>query len=77
MAKTLEGKQHLDRDALFRYINQTGRQYIAEGLPVISVDTKKKELVVGRYAHGGREWRPAGEPEEALTHWPAPHFLVQ
>src|SRR5512144_1549612 len=45
MAKTLEGKQHPDRDAQFRYISEISGRYIAEGLPVISVDTKKKELV--------------------------------
>jgi hypothetical protein len=67
MAKTLEGKQHPDRDAQFRYISEISGRSIAEGSPVISVDTKKKELV-GRYANGGREWQPAGEPEEALTH---------
>ena len=67
MAKTLEGKQHPDRDGQFRYINAISGRYIGEGLPVISVDTKKKELV-GQYAIGGREWQPAGEPEEAPTH---------
>jgi transposase len=67
MAKTLEGKQHPDRDAQFRYINEIGGRYITEGSPVISVDTKKKELV-GQYANAGREWQPTGEPEEALVH---------
>ena len=67
MAKTLEGKQHPDRDAQFRYINEISGRSIAEGSPVISVDTEKKELV-GQYANAGREWQPAGEPEEALTH---------
>jgi DDE family transposase len=67
MAKTLEGKQHPDRDAQFRYINEVSGRYIAEGSPVISVDTKKKELV-GRYANGGREWRPVGDPEKGNTH---------
>ena len=66
-AKNLEGKQHPDRDAQFRYINDVSGRAIAEGLPVISVDTKKKELV-GQYANGGREWRPAGDPERVLTH---------
>jgi transposase len=66
-AKNLEGKQHPDRDAQFRYIGKVSGRAIAEGLPVISVDTKKKELV-GQYANGGREWRPAGEPERVLTH---------
>ena len=66
-AKNLEGKRHPDRDAQFRYVNEISRRSIAEGLPVISVDTKKKELV-GRYANDGREWRPAGDPERVLTH---------
>jgi hypothetical protein len=60
--KTEEGAQHPDRDAQFRYVNEQASQHLAAGLPVVSVDTKKKELV-GRYADGGREWRPAGEPE--------------
>ncbi len=67
MAKTLEGRQHPDRDAQFRYISEISGRYIAAGSPVISVDTKKKELV-GQYANRGREWQPAGEPEEALIH---------
>jgi transposase len=66
-AKNLEGKQHPDRDAQFRYINDVSGRAIAEGRPVISVDTKKKELV-GQYANDGREWRPAGDPERVLTH---------
>jgi hypothetical protein len=66
-AKNLEGKQHPDRDAQFRYIGKISGRAIAEGRPVISVDTKKKELV-GQYANGGQEWRPAGEPERVLTH---------
>jgi hypothetical protein len=66
-AKTLEGKQHPDRDAQFRYISATSASNIAEGQPVISVDTKKKELV-GQYANGGREWQPAGEPERVNVH---------
>ena len=67
MAKTLEGKQHHDRDAQFRYINATCVQYLAEGQPVISVDTKKKGLV-GQYTHGGREWQPKGDPEKGNVH---------
>jgi hypothetical protein len=66
-AKTLEGKQHPDRDAQFQYINRTSGRFLAEGAPVVSVDTKKKELV-GPYANAGQEWQPAGAPEEALTH---------
>jgi hypothetical protein len=65
--KTVEGAQHPDRDAQFRYVSQQAKQYLADGQPVVSVDTKKKELV-GRYANGGREWQPAGEPERVLLH---------
>jgi hypothetical protein len=66
-AKTLEGKQHPDRDAQFRYINRTSGRYITEGWPVISVDTKKKELV-GPYKNAGQEWEPAGDPEKVNVH---------
>ncbi|WP_329319114.1 MULTISPECIES: ISAzo13 family transposase [unclassified Streptomyces] len=66
-AKTLEGKQHPDRDAQFRYINERARQHIDGGQPVISVDTKKKELV-GDYKNAGHQWRPAGEPVLVKTH---------
>jgi Rhodopirellula transposase DDE domain len=65
--KTEEGAQHPDRDAQFRYLNEQAREHLAASQPVISVDTKKKELV-GRYANGGREWRPAGEPERVGVH---------
>ena len=65
--KTEKGAQHPDRDAQFRYINQQAKQYLAAGQPVVSVDTKKKELV-GRYANGGVEWQPAGEPERVSVH---------
>jgi hypothetical protein len=60
--KTVEGAQHPDRDAQFRYVNEQAREYLAAGAPVVSVDKKKKELV-GRYGNGGREWQPAGRPE--------------
>jgi Rhodopirellula transposase DDE domain len=59
--KTEEGAQHPDRDAQFRYVNEQAREHLAAGQPVVSVDTKKE--LVGRYASGGREWQPAGEPE--------------
>jgi hypothetical protein len=55
--KTLEGAQHRDRDARFRYLNEQAKQHLAAGQPVVSVDTKKKELV-GQFANGGREWQP-------------------
>jgi hypothetical protein len=65
--KTLEGAQRPDRDAQFRYVNEQAKQHLAAGQPVVSVDTKKKELV-GRYANAGAEWQPAGEPERVGVH---------
>lgn len=65
--KTLEGSQHVDRNAQFEWINQQVQQAMTENNPVISVDTKKKELV-GPYKNGGRTWRPKGEPEEVKVH---------
>lgn len=61
--KTMEGTHHPDRDAQFRYVNERVRAHLRRGDPVISVDTKKKELV-GPYKNGGREWQPKGSPEE-------------
>ncbi|MCA1676925.1 MAG: ISAzo13 family transposase, partial [Actinobacteria bacterium] len=66
-AKTIEGKQHPDRDAQFRYLNDQVSAFLADGLPVISVDTKKKELV-GTYKNGGREYQRTGEPTPTNTH---------
>jgi hypothetical protein len=66
-AKTIEGAQHPDRDAQFRYINDQAKEHIGAGNPVISVDTKKKELV-GHYKNAGREWQPSGEPVLVKTH---------
>ena len=57
--KTLEGAQHPDRDAQFRYISSLAAEFISAGEPVISVDTKKKELV-GRFAQGKHSDLPAG-----------------
>lgn len=65
--KTLEGSQHVDRNAQFEWINQQVQEMMAENNPVISVDTKKKELV-GFYKNGGRTWRPKGKPEEVKVH---------
>ena len=65
--KTLEGSGHPDRDAQFRYIDRHVRRMQARGDPVVSVDTKKKELV-GPYKNGGREWRPKGQPEPVNVH---------
>ncbi len=65
--KAREGGAHPDRDAQFAHINATAEVALAAGEPVISVDTKKKELV-GDFKNGGREWRPAGQPEEVRAH---------
>ena len=65
--KTAEGGRHVDRDAQFGYLNDQALQHMATGDPVISVDAKKKELV-GAYKNGGREWHPAGEPEQVKVH---------
>ncbi len=62
-----EGKGHEDRDAQFRFINEQAAAFGKGGDPVISVDTKKKELV-GAYRNAGREWRPKGEPEEVKVY---------
>ena len=66
-SKTIEGIQHPDRDAQFRYLNGQVSAFLAAGLPVISVDTKKKELV-GPYKNGGREYQPQGEPVPVNTY---------
>ena len=68
--KTLEGAQHPDRDAQFRYLNEQVKDHQADGEPVISVDTKKREQL-GRLPMAGREWRPTGEPVEVEDH----HFF--
>jgi DDE family transposase len=65
--KSLEGEQHPDRDAQFRHINAEVKAFVKSGDPVVSVDTKKKELV-GAFKNAGRAWRPGGEPTEVLTH---------
>ena len=66
-AKTKEGKQHPDRDAQFRYIQRQGESFLSRGWPVISVDTKKKELI-GNYGNSGQEWQPEGQPVEVDVH---------
>jgi Rhodopirellula transposase DDE domain len=66
-AKTIEGAQHPDRDAQFRYISEQARAHQEAGDPVISVDTKKKELV-GDFASGGKDYRPRGSPVPVRTH---------
>jgi hypothetical protein len=65
--KTKEGDSHPDRNAQFEHINRTVKQFQKRGQPVISVDTKKKELV-GDFKNGGREWMPQGEPYEVRVH---------
>ena len=70
--KTREGDGHPDRDAQFAHISQSVTKALAEQQPVISVDTKKQELV-GDFRNGGREWHPQGEPEEVRVH----DFLIK
>jgi hypothetical protein len=65
-AKTIEGKQHPDRDAQFRYLNEQVKKRLRRKLPVISVDTKKKELI-GNFKNAGQEWRPKKSPREVKT----------
>lgn len=65
--KTKEGKSHPDRDAQFEYINTLVKKYQRNLEPVISVDTKKKEIL-GEFRNGGKEWRPKGKPEKVLIH---------
>ena len=65
--KTREGTGHADRNAQFEFINRSAKDFINRGLPVISVDTKKKELV-GPYKNGGREWEKKGQPQEVNMH---------
>src|SRR5713226_5056451 len=66
-AKTIEGRRHPDRDAQFRYISEQVKDHQGTADPVVSVDTKKKELA-GEFKNAGREWRPKGEPVAARTH---------
>jgi Rhodopirellula transposase DDE domain len=66
-SKTREGDQHIDRDAQFQYINTQAMAFLAANEPVISVDTKKKELV-GNFKNNGREWRRQGTPELVNVH---------
>jgi hypothetical protein len=65
--KTREGKGHPDRDAQFRYIDKQVRFFQKEGQPVISVDSKKRELI-GDYKNSGQEWQPSGRPEKVKVH---------
>ncbi len=65
--KTREGPQHAERDKQFRYISRLVKAYMKAGDPVISVDTKKKELI-GEFGNSGRTWRPQGEPVKVNVH---------
>jgi hypothetical protein len=66
-AKVTEGRQHPDGDEQFRHLNDTAASFIKRAQPVISVDTKKKELI-GDYANGGNEWALSGSPERVNVH---------
>jgi DDE family transposase len=65
--KSVEGAQHPDRNAQFEHINAKAEEFLERGVPVISVDTKKKELV-GNFKNAGTEWQPEGEPELVDVH---------
>lgn len=65
--KTLEGRQHPDRDAQFRYIGERVKEHQAAGQPVVSVDTKKKEQL-GQLPNPGQQWRPKGDPVQVEDH---------
>ena len=65
--KRHEGTAHPDRNAQFEHINATADRFLQQQQPVISVDTKKKELV-GNFKNGGREWQPMGAPEDVRVH---------
>ena len=66
-SRTSEGARHPDRDGQFHYINDRVEEFTAAGQPVVSVDTKKKE-VLGDYAVAGREWHRAGQPVRVRAH---------
>jgi len=65
--KTKEGESHPDRNAQFEFINKTAKRFQRKNQPVISVDTKKKEIL-GEFKNNGREWRPKGNPESVQVH---------
>jgi hypothetical protein len=70
--KSEEGRDHPDRDAQFRHINAMVKKCLAQGIPVISVDTKKKELI-GNYDNAGQQWLPSKQPIEVRGHdFPTP-----
>ena len=65
--KMTEGKQHPDRNAQFEYIQEMVLGFLKKRQPIVSIDTKKKELV-GEFKNGGQEWQPQGEPEKVKVH---------
>lgn len=65
--KTTEGKRHPDRNAQFEYIQERVLAFLKKRQPIVSIDTKKKELV-GEFKNGGQEWQPQGEPEKVKVH---------
>jgi len=65
--KSIDGYSHPDRDEQFQYINSLVKDYLKKKLPVISVDTKKKELI-GQYKNNGKQWKPKGKPEKVKVH---------
>ena len=67
MRKSREGTSHPDRNAQFEHINTQADDFLQRAQPVVSVDTKKKELV-SEFKNGGREWQPKGKPEKSLVH---------
>jgi hypothetical protein len=67
LSKNREGASHPDRNAQFEYINGKASRFLASKQPVISVDTKKKELI-GNFRNAGKEWHKIGAPEEVLVH---------
>jgi len=70
--KTKEGDDHPDRDAQFRHINAEVKRALAQGIPVVSVDTKKKELI-GNYVNSGKQWTPSKKPLKVNGHdFPSP-----
>ena len=66
-SKTLEGKNHPDRDEQFKYINKQVKKFMRANNPVISIDAKKKEKI-GEYDNKGKQWRPKGNPKKVKSH---------
>ena len=66
-SKTLEGKNHPDRDEQFKYINKQIKKFMRANNPVTSIDAKKKEKI-GEYDNKGKQWRPKGNPKKVKSH---------